>query len=89
MIRSLINITNLKKQLYCFFLFVPALLISQTNIDGSIKDTNNTPIDGANIILKKTDTDEIATFTTSNAKGYFNLQTQTGNYTLKISALVF
>ncbi|TYC12907.1 carboxypeptidase-like regulatory domain-containing protein [Bizionia gelidisalsuginis] len=89
MIRSLINITNLKKQLFCFFLFVPALLISQTNIDGNIKDTNNTPINGANIILKKTDTDEIATFTTSNAKGYFNLQTETGNYTLKISALGF
>ena len=87
--RSLINITNLKKQLFCFFLFVPALLISQTNIDGYIKDNNNTPIDGANIILKKTNTDEIITFTTSNAKGYFNLQTETGNYTLKISALGF
>ncbi len=76
-----------KKQIFCFFLFLPTLLFSQNKISGFIKDLKLVSIEGANIILKETQNDEIVTYTTTNNEGYFELQTKAGNYKLKISYL--
>ena len=74
-----------KKQFICFFLLLPTFVFSQHKIEGFVKDNNSNSIDGANIILKKIDNEETVTYTTSNNKGAFDLETKTGNYILKIS----
>ena len=76
-----------KRQLICFFLFVPTFVFSQHKIEGYIVDDNNISIYGANVILKNPNNDEVIAFTTSNTKGLFELQTTTGHFILKISYL--
>ena len=76
----------IKKQFICFFLFIPTLLISQSSINGLIKDINNNGIEGANIIIKTKD-DKTVAFGTSNNKGRFSIKINSGSFLLKISYL--
>lgn len=85
--KTLYHNQNKKKQLICFFLFFPFFVFSQYKIEGYVIDNNNNTIDGANIIIKKINSNDIITYTTSNSKGVFMLQTKTGKYILKISYL--
>ncbi|EGV43489.1 carboxypeptidase-like regulatory domain-containing protein [Bizionia argentinensis JUB59] len=87
MIDTSLNSNLIKKQFFCFFLFLPSFVFCQNNLEGYIKDTNNTIITGANIILIKNNNIEIITYTISNNKGYFKLMAKTGVYILKISYL--
>ncbi|WP_299777067.1 carboxypeptidase-like regulatory domain-containing protein [uncultured Formosa sp.] len=87
MLKKILHNTVLKKQLFCFFLFLPNFIFCQTKIIGLIKDSKQDVISGANIILKKAETGLISTYTTSNITGEFELLSKPGSYILKISYL--
>ncbi|CAH8282527.1 outer membrane receptor protein involved in Fe transport [Mariniflexile fucanivorans] len=59
-------------------------IFAQTSISGTIKDSNNKPIEGATVVLNTTS----HLYGTTNMDGYFNINNvPTGNYNLIISHL--
>ncbi|WP_396602188.1 TonB-dependent receptor [Algibacter sp. R77976] len=73
------------KFVLCLLITVSSILASaQTTINGSIKDINNQPIEGASIYIKPD------IFSITNSEGLFTLlNAPKGNYNLKISHLGF
>lgn len=83
-----------KLLLFAFLFLISFVSFSQEKtliINGCIKDSLNTPIPFASIILSKEKSKTIASFTTSNSKGKFQLKAKkiSENYILTIRSLSF
>lgn len=78
---------NALKFLVSFFILTQTLLLTaQTSINGSIKNNNNQPIEGATVVLNSTP----QIYNITDDKGKFSLlNVPKGNYTISISHLGF
>lgn len=61
-----------------------SIIVSAQTIKGTIKDSNNEPLPGANIVLKDNKQNNITGTTTDN-KGEFSISLNNGKYCLEIS----
>ncbi|WP_452219607.1 TonB-dependent receptor [Lacinutrix salivirga] len=73
------------KLMYALFFLITFQVIAQTTINGNVLDSNNLPIEGANVYLEGTYDGN-----TTNANGIFSFTTEaTGTQTLVISFISF
>lgn len=78
----------LKKQFFCFFLFLTIPLIAQKKVIGVFLDTAKNPISQVSIQLKDTNNKNTIAFAYSNSTGAFELETaNTGSYLLQAQYL--
>lgn len=81
---------SIKTIVYFIFIFSLPLFSQEFTITGNIKDTNNSPVAFANIVLLDEASDELITGAISDENGHFLIETlNVGNYILKISFLGF
>ncbi|MBU3822270.1 TonB-dependent receptor [Flavobacteriaceae bacterium XHP0103] len=81
---------SIKSVAYFFFIFSLPLFSQEFTITGNIKDTNNTPIAFANIVILNESNAELMTGAISDDSGHFIIESlNSGNYVLKISFLGF
>ena len=77
-------------RIIALFLVFSNVIIAQTEISGRLLDSNQSPIQFANIVLLDADQHKILTGTTSDTLGFFQLDhSQTGNFIIKISYVGF
>lgn len=81
---------SIKTIVYFIFIFSLPLFSQEFTIKGNIKDTNNTPVAFANIVLLDEASNELITGAISDENGHFLIENLNGgNYILKISFLGF
>ena len=79
-----------KKILFYFFLVFKTLCFSQEyNIEGSVIDSNNSPISYANIVIIDKENSEFITGSTTNEVGAFTISAKKAQYIIKVSFLGF
>ena len=80
---------KIKKIILVVIIFIYLPSVAQTKIIGSIKDTSNKAIISSSIILKN-DTNKIITYSYSDEKGHYSLQTNSiGKFILTATSMGF
>jgi len=81
------NFTKMKKSILLVFLLLSGLLCAQTQLKGTVKDTQNQPVGWATLLLQAIDNpkEEYVTMSEENGSFSFALNQNKGDYKLLVS----